>query len=363
MKYFEQQIMRELRFTKEVSNIERFRDNFEGNERMYVPKVYRDLSSDTLLCMEHVDGVKISNIEALDKMGIDRKTLAEEGIESYIEQILDHGFFHADPHPGNVFVLADGSICFLDYGMMGTILPKDRETLSEFLFHLLQQEPEQAVNVLEELAVEAEIPDRKNLEYELYELVELTAHSPLKDVRISDLLNQFRVILRENRIVLPFFAYHVIRALIIMEGVGKRLYPELNIMDQLRPYARKLMLRRLRPEYMLKHTIRPLVSMFKLAGQLPEDIRVIMGKLKAGTLKIDFEFAGQREFQIVLMEVSNRLVMAVIVAALSIGSSILVGADMPPHIFGVPLLGAIGFLISGLIGIWIVISILRSRRF
>ncbi|MFD2914596.1 ABC1 kinase family protein [Psychroserpens luteus] len=137
---FEKSIKEELQFLKEVGNMERFAKDFEGNESIYVPKAYRELCTDQLICMEFIDGVKVSEIKTLNSLNIDTTKVAKVGVDLYLKQVLDHGFFHADPHPGNIFVLPETEkICFIDFGMMGIIMPNDKDALSDLLLYFLQK--------------------------------------------------------------------------------------------------------------------------------------------------------------------------------------------------------------------------------
>lgn len=165
---FEKSIKEELQFLREVGNMERFAKDFEGNEAIYVPKAYPSLCTDRLICMEYIDGIKVSEIKKLKSLQIDPTQVAKVGVDLYLQQVLDHGFFHADPHPGNIFVLPQTEqICFIDFGMMGTIMPNDKETLSDLLQYFLQKNVKKIIPLLEKIAVKVEVPDYKKLELSL----------------------------------------------------------------------------------------------------------------------------------------------------------------------------------------------------
>ncbi|TLP81747.1 ABC1 kinase family protein [Maribacter sp. ACAM166] len=361
---FEQSIHEELQFLKEIDHIERFAHNFEGNGSIYVPKVYRELSTDKLICMEYIEGIKISEIDRLKALNIDCTTVAKVGVDLYLEQVLEHGFFHADPHPGNLFVLTDrDQLCFLDFGMMGTLLPKDKELLGDLLLHFTRKDIKKLIPILEDIAEKTDIPDYKKLEQDLNALVQGISDTSIQNIKLGATLTQFKSILYGNNIILPHNLYLLIRALIIMEGVGLRLDPEFNITDNLKPYMAKLTRKRFGLKRLFKKNLARLQDFSTLVDSLPDDLNTILKKIKDGKLVVVHEHKGLKEFQTALSKATNRLVFAVIIAALSIGSSILVIAKMPPLVNGVPLLGAIGFVLSAILGFLVVISIFKNNQF
>ncbi|MFS4416430.1 ABC1 kinase family protein [Maribacter sp. 2307ULW6-5] len=360
---FEKSINEELSFLQEVDNMEHFAKNFEGNVAIYVPKVYRELSNDHIICMEFVDGIKVSEIEKLKALNIDTKAVAQVGVDLYLEQILEYGFFHADPHPGNMFVLPEAEkICFIDFGMMGSIMPNDKEALEDLLQYFLRKDVHKIVQVLKKIATKTEIPDEKKLEYDLYELIEGVSNTSLQNIKLGTTLGQFKNVLYENKVSIPHYLYMLIRALVIIEGVGLKLDPEFNITDNLKPYMSKIARKRFSLKRLFKKNVHWFQDYNALLETLPDDINDILNKIKSGKLVIVHEHKGLNEFRNTLKTGINRLVYAVIIAALSVGSALLVMADMPPKIKGIPVLGALGFLLSAVLGFIIVISIFKNRN-
>jgi ubiquinone biosynthesis protein len=361
---FEKSIREELQFLKEVNNMLRFANDFKGNEAIYVPKAFRELCTDKLICMEFIDGVKISEIATLNSLNIDPVKVAKVGVDLYLQQVLENGFFHADPHPGNIFVLPETQqICFIDFGMMGSIMPNDKEALSALLICFLKKDVKKIIAILEKVAVKVEVSDYKKLEYDLYELVEGISNTSLQNIKLSTILTQFKAILYKNKITLPHYLYMLIRALIIIEGVGLKLDPAFNITDNLQPYTTKITRNRFNFKRLFKKNLNRFQDFNELLDSLPDDINTILKKIKEGKLVIVHEHKGLKELQDTFSKAVNRLVFAVIIAALSIGSSILVIAKMPPLVNGIPLLGAIGFLLSAILGFYILISIFRNNQF
>ena len=361
---FERSIKEELQFAREIDNTERFAQNFAGNEFIHVPEVYKELSTDKIICMEFIDGIKVSNVAALIAANIDPKAVAKIGVDLYIEQILDFGFFHADPHPGNIFILPEsGKICFLDFGMMGTILPNEKESINDLLLYFLSKDVKKIITLLEKIAIRTNIPDYKKLEQDLYQLLEGISNTAIQNIKLGDTLSQFKIVLYENKIIIPHYLYMLIRGIVLIEGVGLKLDPEFNITKNLEPYTAKILRKRFSLKYLFKKNLNRLKDINALADTLPDDINTIVKKIKDGKLEIVHEHKGLKEFQTATSKAVNRLVFAVIIAALSIGSSLLVMAKMPPLINGIPLLGAIGFVLSAILGFYIIISIFRNDQF
>ncbi|MAU15108.1 MAG: hypothetical protein CMH46_06155 [Muricauda sp.] len=358
---FEQSIHEELQFLREMDNTEKFAKNFEGNEMIHVPKVHRQFSTNRIICMEFIDGIKVSETDRLRAANIDPSAVAKVGVDLYLTQVLEHGFFHADPHPGNIFVLPHtGQICFLDFGMMGTIMPNDKEALGDLLLYFLRKNVKKIIHLLDKIAIKTEIPDHKKLEQDLYELIEGVSNTSIQNIQLGDVLNRFKTVLYENKIVLPHYVYMLIRGLIIIEGVGRKLDPTFNMTANLEPYTSAIVRRRFSLKRLFKKNLDRFQDINDLVDTLPDDINSILKKIKDGKLVVVHEHKGLKEFQTATSKSVNRLVFAVIIAALSIGSSILVVAQMPPLVNGIPLLGAIGFIVSAILGFYIVISIFRN---
>ncbi|MCK0159139.1 ABC1 kinase family protein [Allomuricauda sp. F6463D] len=361
---FEQSIREELQFLREMDNTEKFTKNFEGTEMIHVPRVYRQFSTNRIICMELIDGIKVSETAQLRAANINPSTVAKVGVDLYLEQILEHGFFHADPHPGNIFVLPNtGQICFLDFGMMGSIMPNDKEALGELLLYFLRKNVKKIINLLEKISVKTDIPDHKKLEQDLYELIEGVSNTAIQNIQLGIVLNQFKTVLYENKIVLPHYIYMLIRGLIIIEGVGRKLDPTFNMTNNLEPYTSAIVRRRFSLKRLFKKNLSRFQDINDLVDTLPDDINAILKKIKDGKLVVVHEHKGLNEFQNAMSKSVNRLVFAVIIAALSIGSSILVMAQMPPLVNGIPLLGAVGFVVSAILGFYIVISIFRNNQY
>lgn len=358
---FEKSIHDELSFLREVGNMEQFARNFEGNKDLYPVKPFRDLSNDNVLCMEFVEGIKITDREALIENGLDPRLIAEKGLNLYMTQILEHGFFHADPHPGNLFVLKSGKIAFIDFGSMGSMMPAEKELLENFIMQFIAQDAHRVVAIIKKMAIRMDIKDEKKLEREIHGIFELLNGSSLQQIDIKVVLTQFSGILNDNEILMPDHLYLLIRGIVLIEGIGRKLDPEMNIVEGIKPYVAKIIKQRLSPDYLLDKGLKTFRNLAEGITDLPDNLKSIIDKLNQGELKIVQEVNGLQELKNSFDNGFNRLGYAIVIAGLSIAAALLMVADKPPKIFNIPVFGLFGILISGILGLAFIVSVLRKK--
>lgn len=358
---FQRSIAEELNFNGEAANINRFRKNFEDDARIYVPKVYRDITTDKVLVMEEIKGTKISDKEELRLRHGDKfDEIAGIGTDLYYRQVFEHGFFHADPHPGNIYILDDARLCFLDFGMMGNLIEEEQDYLADLMIHMSRKNVKRLSHTLQRMAIKASIPNERAFERDLYEMLEMFATVTLNEVPLSERIQAFKNILKTNHIELSWNYYLLMRALVVLEGVAEHLDPAYNVFTKLNHYARELILKKYDPIRLTKKTIGTLESGSLFLKDLPGDAKAIIKKMKEGHFQIEFKHQNLGQFYKTIDIVSNRVAFSILVAALIIGSSLIVLSNIPPYVFGnIPVIGFIGFLISGVLAMWLVISILR----
>ena len=359
---FENNMYRELSLTNEFHNIEKFRKNFENRSEVYVSKTYKELSNNNILTMEFVDGFKVNNKEKIIENGMLPKDVAQTGIVLFMKMVLEDGFFHADPHPGNVFIMNDQKFCFIDFGSMGQIMKGDMELLEGIIESFLIQDAKKIIRLMKRLAIEYHIEDEKTLEREIYDIFHMLEHTALNEINVNDIVAKVKSIMAKNHVLMPEFIYLLLRGISIIEGIGKQLDPELNVMESMRPYANELALKKYGPKQIAQKSIKHLKILAANLQNLPDDLTVLLEKIKDDKLKVNFEVEGLEDMRKTLQNASNRLTYAIIIAALSIGSSILMMAHIPPLFFGNSFLGLLGFLISGILGIAIIYSIWKKDK-
>jgi ubiquinone biosynthesis protein len=360
---FARTISHELDFRHELHNLERCAKNFADDPTVYIPTAYPALTTSHVLTMEYVRGTKITAREELRQAGLDLHVVAANGANALLKQIFIHGFFQGDPHPGNLRVLEDNVIVILDYGMFGAIDPETREHLALLLLGIAGRDADKIVRALVELEVMVPDMNRRRLRREVAALVDTYLAVPLEHLNLTAMLEDVLRMIRQYGLQVPPEFLLLLRALSTAESVGCELDPEFNIMQHLQPFAESLVLERYNPRYLLRkfgHTSEEVEELLLL---LPTAITQIVQKLRRGELHLGFEVQQLdrliREFD----TASNRLTLAIILAASIIGSSLIMQTKMPPLLMDYPVLGMLGFVISGVLGLGLVIAILRSGGF
>jgi len=362
IKEFERSIKKEIDFTIEAMHISRFSRNFQANPTIYVPKVYRDLTTRKILTMEFIDGIKVSKVNALIEAGNDPETIANRGADLVLKQVFEHGFFHADPHAGNILVLDNNTICFLDFGMMGSLLPKHRECLGSIVVGIVNRDMKKIIKATLQLSRSRHIEDADRLEYELSDLVDKYYYLPLKDINMGELLTSWFELVVAHKAKFPPDMYLLTKALITIEGVGRSVDPTFDMMSHAKPFAKKLLKDRLSARRLAKDIYLSASEFSLLARDLPSEMREIIEQIKLGEAKIAFEHRGLEPVLNKGDQISNRIAFAIVLAALIVGSALIIMSKTPPMWRGIPLIGIIGFVGAGVMGFWLLISILRHGR-
>jgi len=359
---FAKTIRRELDFIREGRNIERFRRNFENDDTVYVPKVYWDLSTDKVVTLEYIEGIKVSEFDELETAGLDKKKIAYYGGNATLKQVFEHGFFHADPHPGNVLVLPDNVLAPIDFGMMGTIDDDLKEILGDLLYAIIKKDVNKILRVFSEIGITEDTTDERSLKNDVADFLDRYYQIPLYQLNVETLLSEFSEIVRRHHIKLPTDFTLMGKVLVTSEGVGRTLDPMFDMITMTKPYVQKLMMRRLDPRRHLQEFTYTLDDFSRLIKILPSELKTILSKVKKGELNIKFEHRGLQQFILELDRASNRLAFSLIIAALIIGSSLIVQVDKGPALFGFPIFGLFGYVIAAILGLWLAIAILRSGK-
>jgi ubiquinone biosynthesis protein len=358
---FSNAIKKELDFTTESMHIDHFTNNFKDDPTVYIPRVYREYASKKVIVTEFIHGIKISNVHELLEAGLDPKEISSRGANAVLKQIFEHGFFHADPHAGNILVKEGNVICFLDLGMTGILTPSARERLSSIIVGIANRNPQRIVNTLYDMS-NYQLERKEDLEYEIAELIEEYASRTLGQINIGEVLNRLSKLLIVHRLrIIPGF-YLLVKAVVTMEGIGFRLNPGFNMMEHLEPFAKKLINEQFGPLHLAHEGIETVQDLFFLFRDLPSETRDIIQLVKNGRVRIEFVHRGLDPVLRKFDQLVNRMVFGLVLASLVIGSSIVVLSNIPPKIYGLPVIGIGGFLAAGLMGFWLLISILRHEK-
>jgi len=359
---FARTLEKELDYTLEASHTERFARQFEDEPAVHVPQVYREATTPRVLTMEYIHGIKVSAIDQLEEEGLDRKKIAQQGLVLIMKQIFVHGFFHADPHPGNVFVLPDNVLCYIDFGMMGRLDLETRECFADLIMSIVHRDEREAVDVLLRLAVIEEEPDHHALERDVGDFMDLHCYRPLKDIDLGALLHKLLDVATRHRLGIPPDLFLMIKALSTVEGLGRVLDPDLDVIEQAGPFIKRVQLNRFNPHRVGKGVVNSGTDLFHLLKDIPREVRAILKMARQGKVKMEFEHRGLEPMLASHDRISNRLSFAIVLASLVIGSGLIVLSGIPPKWHEIPIIGLVGFLFAGFMGFWLLISIIRSGR-
>jgi ubiquinone biosynthesis protein len=355
-------LQRELDLASECRSAERIASNMVAMPWIVVPRVHWAHTRERVNVQDFIGGIPGHHLEQLAQDGYDRRLLARRGAQAVLKMIVEDGLFHADPHPGNVFYLPDNRIAFIDFGMVGRISVKRREELLALLLGLVERNPQAVADVLLDWTGDDSNADIDALEAEIETFVDQYYGVPLAQLSLGGMLGDVTAILREHRLALPSDLALLIKAFITLEGLGRTLDPDFHMAEEALPLLRRVMRARYHPRVLALRTWRNLRRTLALVEQLPHDLSRLMRNARRGKLHIHLELAHLRRLGDQINQAANRMAMALVIAALIIGSSIVMTVAGGPSLFGLPAFGFLGFCGAVLGGLWLVRSIWRSTH-
>src|SRR6516225_9917537 len=353
---------RELDLAVEARNTERFARSFADDPDILVPRVYWEWTSSTMNVQEHIEGIRGNDLAAIDNAGLERKALAARGADAVLKMILVDGFFHADPHPGNVMFLPGNRLALIDFGMVGRLSPARRGQIVDLLAGLAAHDEEAMLEVLLEWRGD-DFVDEARLSADLGEFAFDYADIQFKDLKIGALLHRVTAILREHSIVLPADLTLLFKALITLEGLGHRYDADFRLIDRVKPFIERAMRERYQPVETARRAQQTLGDLFGLITSLPRDLARLVKY--ARRMRVDLDLKHLDRFGDRLHSAINRATIGIMTASLVVGSSIVMTVAEGPRLFGVSLLtycGLVGYLIAFVNSLWIIFSIRRSGR-
>lgn len=357
---FSRVLRREMDYRLEAANIERFGRLFADDPRVVIPRVYSELTTPRVLVMEHVDGVKINDLESLRRLGIHPPAVAKLGAEIFLKQVFIDGVFHGDPHPGNLFVLPDGRLGVIDFGIIGRLEQKTIDSVADLFIGVTRRDVARITGGLLRLGAVDDDADMSALHEDLTDMLDRYHGKPLKDLAMGTIVNEMLQLAHQHKLRLPTDLLVLGRALVTIEGLGKQLDPDFNALEVAEPFAKELMRRRLHPEAVLGRAARDTAEFFETIGGLPGKLDRTLSRFNRGDARMRVFVDGLDRAVKRLERGHNRVAMAVVFAALFIGSIILMAGAAGPVVWGVPVLPTVAFFAAMATGLWLAIAIFRS---
>jgi len=359
---FARTLEKEIDYKIEATSMDRIARHFLDDPHVYIPKVFREATTSRVLTTEFVEGIKISDIDRLEAAGLDRKVVTARGADMVLKQVFEHGFFHADPHPGNIFVLPDNMICLLDFGMTGIVDRQTRDNFVDLIDSIVHQNEIRAAQFLLKLTYWEHEPDRRLLEREVTDFMGRHFYKPLKDIELGKLLQQMMEVATGFQLRIPPDLFLMMKALGTVEGVGRLLDPEFDMIAQATPFITRVKLERFKPQRIADDMVDLASRLFQFLRQFPEDLLDLANMIRQQRLSLQIEHRGLEAMLTTHDRISNRISFSIIIAALIIGSALIVISETPPLVYGISLIGILLFFAAAIMGIWLLVAILKKGK-
>ena len=361
---FDKCIRRELDLVTEASYTAKFQRAFENDPNLRCPNVYWDLTTSHVLTLELIEGISVSEAGALSESGIDQHRVAATLADAFMKQFFHMGLFHADPHPGNILVLPDGTIGLVDFGLVGHLTPELRSQLVTIVIALARQDINLAVEAYGEIGEFAADADPKQLKPDLLEMLDKYHGIPLKRIQTQEVFADMTRVARAHGVVLPRDLILLARAFVTVTSVTRQLDPDFDLVAMVEPHTRALLKDKFSPSRLAKTFGVNLWHLATLFARLPGNLRQIIRKIEHGSLQIVFKHEGLENFMSEVDRASNRISVSMILGSVIIGSSLIMHSKIGPKIFSdISAFGLLGYLVAGMMGLWLAWDILRSGRY
>lgn len=357
---FEKSLLEEVSLINERENILQFRRNFKNSKETYVPEVHGEFSNNTVLCMEFIDGIKVTDQKTLLQYGIDPVAISETGLRLFVSQILDYGFFHADPHAGNILVKKDGRVVFIDFGAVGKIPPNDKEVLESLIVSFVAKNPRKIVRSLKKMAVTYQIPDERRFENDVEDILNFVHSTSLKEINPQAVMNKMKDVLKDNRLYMPDYFYLLFKGIGLIEGVGRTINPELDVVKSLHPYTQKILAKKISPKNIMKMGMDRMLMFTDNVDEIPKELRSVLQKLDENKFTVSSEIKNiEKTNQLIKSSIVN-LILAMVLGANIIATAIVFVSEAGPRFGELSLVAVLGFIFSIFLIIVILLRITRK---
>ncbi|MBI3753068.1 MAG: AarF/ABC1/UbiB kinase family protein [Deltaproteobacteria bacterium] len=360
---FAMTIKREMDFTLEASYTERFKKNHSDDPRVIIPGIYWNLTGRKVLTMERITGIKIDNIKKLKEGGIDTEKLSHIVAEILFRQVFEFGVFHGDLHSGNIFVVGPEQVAFVDFGIVGRIDKETQENLADIFVGLVREDYELLTRVYLRMGILPEDIDEAAFKREYQDMLFSYFGKPFKTTSVGELFMNYIRLASRYRIRMPRELLLLDKCILELEGLGRLLHPEVNVLVESQQFARRLIAKRFGPAAAAKGAVDTVREYQTFIHTFPSQMSQILKKMMSDKFTIDFVHKGLEDLMGEMDRSSNRLTFGIIVAALIIGSSLVMAFGGGPKLFGFPFLGIVGFVVAGFLGLWLTFMIIRSGKF
>ncbi|KYH33944.1 putative protein kinase UbiB [Clostridium tepidiprofundi DSM 19306] len=351
----------ELDFKNESENIKKFKELNTDVSFLHIPYVVDELSSSKVITMEKIEGFKINNKLRLENGGYDLDDLGKKLSLSFCKQIFEDSFFHGDPHPGNILI-KDGKICFIDFGIMGTLSNSLKEALNELVVAMVYNDINKIISILLSIAIKTGYVNRNTLYEDIDYLMASYMSTSLRNIKISSLLEELFDAANKNNLKLPRELTLLIRSMVIVEGVVAEISPDISFLDVAIPYVKSNTKFSFLKQFDLTEFTTRYLRFAKDSSRVPSKFIELSDSILNGRAKMQLEVTGLKHSVSQLNKMVNRMVFAVIISSMIIGSSFMLTSNVGPTFYGMSIIGLTGYVVAAVMGFWLLISIIRSGK-
>lgn len=352
---------KELDFRLEARNAKRFYSNFKGSKTVRIPKVYDNLTSENVLTLEFIEGVELHNIIEIRKRKLNFNEVIKNGFNAIMTQVFVHGIFHADPHPGNIIVMGDNSIAFVDFGIVGYFDERLKGKCTDLLYGIITQNSEIIMDTLTGMGMESDSINYEQLKSDIEFIVQPLQYSSIKEIKVSRVLEEVLELALNHRLSVPASLVLFGKTIITLEGVALEYDPNFKIIETAKPFIEKLMAKRKNPLYAWKSFMHSVGRYRKFAEEFPEKAERALDKIQSGAIKINIQDTDINRLATELDRSSDRIAYGLLIAALLITSALLINVEKGPSIIGIPFLAFFSFFFASILTAILFLSIIREK--
>lgn len=358
---FQTQLMRELDYTFEAINATKFSRIFKNSDEVYIPKVYSEYNTKKILVMEKVNGTKLSDVEKIRRLGYNTKTIVEIGVRSFFTQVLSHGFFHADPHPGNIFVVAKNKIAYIDFGMIGIIDNKTLNQLNEIALAGVEKNVDKIIYLLIEMDALNGEADIKGLRQDLLYLIHYYYDISIEKINVTDILNELFRFFRQYKIVMPAQFVTLAKTVITLEGTSRTLNTDFSFGSMGKEFMKHHYKSKFNPKNVVLSSRQNVEEILLDIKTIPKQLKAILKNIERNNIKMQIEDVKMTRLENCIVELTSQISLSLVLASIIVGSSLIIASPNIENNIWIKFTAIAGFFISFIIGLCLVIRSIRSK--
>lgn len=359
---FSKSIRKELDFIAEANNAQRIRENFEGDPNVFIPDVFWDFTTQKVLMLEQIRGIRVDDVKELIKADLNLKEIAANGCNAYLKQVFVHGLFHADPHPGNILVMRDGTVAFLDFGIVGRMSPQMLIHIANIFVYIIDRDYERLTHEYLMLGFVTAETNVELFREDVIDFFEPFYGRTLKNLPVGHIFTNIIQIMAKHQIQTPVELILLGKTIVFVDGIGRQLDIDFNLLEQARPFAADLIKQRVSPKRLAGEAAKGISELVDLLRVLPSQSQILLSRALRGDLEIRLVNDEMMQHIKDLKTCVNKIYTGTLISSLLVGSFVVVAFDNGPHFLGLPIMAWVGFLMVAFLSMWMWVSKLFSRR-